>query len=253
MGFGGFLKVLGGAMEGGGDALLKQAQAERDAAIKWTEDQHQESLREGGLGVEHGFRTQENQQQDDAAMGRTQFSENASTARDAANNTAAMDRTKVQQSGDTGRESMRESNENKQVGGYQSDDNNEVVGFDKTGKVVKTGISTGGLKKTDKAIVDEIKPQFTKRINTLDDDGNKTGYYDQVDNAGLAQRLTQMGRADLAKMYGSSGGQPQTPAAPGGNGGAMPVPQAYAGKPDGTVLSKGGKNYVKQGSQLIPQ
>jgi hypothetical protein len=35
--------------------------------------------------------------------------------------------------------------------------------------------------------------------------------------------------------------------------GAMDIPPAYAGKPDGTVLRKGDKNFVIQGGQLVPQ
>lgn len=35
--------------------------------------------------------------------------------------------------------------------------------------------------------------------------------------------------------------------------GAMDIPPAYAGKPEGTVLQKGGKNFVIQGGQLVPQ
>lgn len=34
---------------------------------------------------------------------------------------------------------------------------------------------------------------------------------------------------------------------------SIPVPPAYADKPDGTVLAKGGKNFVKRGGQLVPQ
>jgi hypothetical protein len=196
--FGGFGQVVGGALQGFGGALKEQGQQEREAALRMLEQGNAETLRERGMGVEAGYRSQEG-----AAQHGYRVDEN--TAKETLDHTDKLSEIDATGKWQVKAAREREGSENNRVGNYMSDEDNQIIGFDGHGRVVKTGVSAGGLNKKDRDLISQLEPQFSEKIQTEDDDGNKSTKV-KLDARGMADRLTQIGRPDLAKIYG--GGLP---------------------------------------------
>lgn len=284
--------VFGGMLEGVGTGLAQSGADDRAAAMEVLKQKNAMTLlqTEYGFKSQDNIQNEGFRQADLATEGKNQLANTAAAGQNDLANIGAQGKNSLatvaaEGKNQRGVEAMREGFEGGQLKDLQVDGSGNVIGITTTGKTINTGITSGALNKQDQDALDLLKTTHTTKSVVADPDnpGSKKTV-EAIDTAGLASALAGSGRPALVSLANSlapkamtstpqsfggksvdlSSATPTalnnsvttTGTAPGSSpsgAGAIPTPPAFLGKPDGTVLSKGGTNYVKQGTQLIPQ
>lgn len=172
-------------------------------------------------------------------------SESGATARTNISEAGQDRRLDVSEKGANKRNADNISANKSDVAGSIEDADGNVSVYTRGGEFKDSGRKTKPKgAQTDNELVDNAI-----KLNTTENFDPKTFTTTKVINhAAAADTLKSWGRADLAK-----GAISASAAAPPPGDQGVPVPPAFAGKPDGTVLHKDGQNFVMRGGKLFPQ
>lgn len=203
----GFGFLLGGALAGGGDALAKRAEDARKESLLNLEAAYNER----GDVRRHGFALEEEKIRDANARARDDITAGRAGEREDISHTYRLEEQALQDKSAAERERIRAGADAGDISHYETSADNEVVGFDKRGRSVKTGVKVKDkIDTSDKDRPADIEDAIVKRNTAtketkpdFDNPDGPTVREPVVNYKKVADELDARGMKDRASVYRS--------------------------------------------------